>query len=209
MINFYDEIFGVKEEWEDGISFQGKIILPNNNQVGVWFLTLCNKVYAYKVKLYAYKVKPVLNLLDWEVQLSRFWADFSSRSYIIKSTKVYFTCSFFEKLQLLIRHGNLLKFMSHFEKWKPVINLSYVHNSNLIYVRWNRMIPSNVWRKQDLKPVLSLLCCVKNIMSPNTFRPNSYVEVKLKSHRIKLKSEKFSKCESNAKLMQCMNPNKI
>lgn len=62
MINFYDEIFGVKKEWEDGISFQGKIILPNNNQVGVWFLTLCNKVYAYKVK-------HVLNLLDWEVQI--------------------------------------------------------------------------------------------------------------------------------------------
>lgn len=103
MINFYDEIFGVKKEWEDGISFHGKIILPNNNQVGVWFLTLCNKVYAYKVK-------HVLNLLDWEVQLSRFWAEFSSRSYIIKSTKVYLTCSLFGKLQLLIPHGNLLKF---------------------------------------------------------------------------------------------------
>ena len=199
MINFYDEIFGVKKEWEDGISFQGKIILPNNNQVGVWFLTLCNKVYAYKVK-------HVLNLLDWEVQLSRFWAEFSSRSYIIKSMKVYLTCSFFGKLQLLIPHGNLLKFMSHFEKWKPILR-KYVHNSNLIYVRWNWMIPSNVWRKQDLKPVLSLLCCVKNIMSPNIFRPNSYVEVI--SHRIKLKSEKFSKCESNTKLMRCMNPNKI
>ena len=38
-------------------------------------------------------------------------------------------------------------------------------------------------------------------------RPNSYPEVI--PHRVKLKQEKFSKCELNATFLRCMNPNKI
>ena len=58
--------------------------------------------------------------------------------------------------------------MSHFETWKTFLR-KYIPNVNLISVRRNWVISWNVQRKQELKPVLSLLCRVKNIMWPNTF----------------------------------------
>ena len=66
---------------------------------------------------------------------------------------------------------------------------------------WLSYILSICFFETDLSKVNSV-----GILDFNNLRPNSYVEVI--PHRIISKKEKFPKCELNAILMRCMNPNK-